>query len=305
MAQMVHTTPRPLLPDFRQFKLGNRQAKRTGLRPGGTVTPGGSVPRGALPTGVAGFSSPFWLYYNGESKQTPPLLPVVAVDNYTGNPDHSALGNDAVGDCVAAGQGHWANQISWLEGKGSTVTEDDALALYKLISGWNGILNSPTDTGSENIDALNVMLVLGLAGIKSAAWAPTWIDPLEPWSNMKWCIYLFLGCMGGLSLPESAYTQINAGQPWSVVPNSPIVGGHETYFVGFDPNYFYINTWGFTQRVTPQFVNTYYNEMEISCSQNMVGLPHVPTKDLAQMDENWTFCTDSPQMPFERPVQAA
>jgi hypothetical protein len=299
MALLVHE--QRSLPDFRQFRLGKRLGRPPGLRPG---TPSGQPRLGAsLPTGVAGFSSPFWLYYNGESRQTPPVVPVSAVDNYTGNPDHDALGNNNVGDCVAAGQGHRVNQISWLQGKGSVATTADCLALYELISAWNGVLNSPTDTGSENIDALGVMMQQGLAGHKVAAWAPSWIDPSYPWSNMKWCIYLFLGVMGGLSLPESAYTQINSGQPWSVVPNSPIVGGHETYFVGFDPEYFYINTWGFIQRVTADFINTYYNEMEVACSLDLEGLPHVPASgSKLQLDTDWTFCTDSPQMPFERPV---
>lgn len=251
MAQIVHEMR--TLPDFRQFRLGNRTGRRPALKPsvgGGSVTPGGQAPRGALPTGVSGFESPFWLYYNGESRQTPPVVPVQSVDLYTGNPDHDALGNNTVGDCVAAGMGHWVNQMSWLLGGKQVATQANCLDLYKLISGWNGVVGSTTDQGSENIDALGVMMQQGLAGFKCAAWGPSWIDPQYPWSNMKWCIYLFGGISGGLSLPESAYTQINSGEPWSVVPNSPIVGGHETRFVGFDQNYFYINTWGFIQRVT-------------------------------------------------------
>jgi hypothetical protein len=302
MALLVHEQRE--LPDFRRYKLGKKPGRTQGLKPG-QPTPD-QRQRANLPTGVSGFESPFWAYYNGETKQTPPVVPVQAVDNYTGNPDHDPLGNDNVGDCVAAGQGHRVNQIAWLQGKSPQANTANCLAFYELISEWNGQVGSPTDQGSENINALQVMEQQGLAGHRISAWAPSWIDPQYPWSNMKWCIYLFLGVMGGLELPESAYTQINAGQPWSPVPGSPIVGGHETYFVGFDANYFYINTWGFIQRVTPAFIDTYYNEMEVACSPELFGLPHVPgNKNPAQLDIDWAFATNSPQLPFERPPLVA
>src|ERR1700744_23205 len=109
MAQVVHLTPRAQLPDFRKFKLGKR-----------TPSQEVSGPRLSLKTDGAP---------NTQTIQLAPGIPKppVSVDWYTGNPDHSELGNYSVGDCVTADMGHMANQLLWQNGVPALVTDADAL----------------------------------------------------------------------------------------------------------------------------------------------------------------------------------
>jgi hypothetical protein len=63
----------------------------------------------------------------------------------------------------------------------------------------------------------------------------------------------------GIQCPESAQTaaqqQMQTGQvvPWRYVPSSPIVGGHDIEFVGYDDDGFWAVSWGLLVLVTYSF----------------------------------------------------
>jgi hypothetical protein len=55
-------------------------------------------------------------------------------------------------------------------------------------------------------------------------------------------------------------TQFSAGQPWTVVAGSPIEGGHDIPFVGFDGTWIYVITWGKVQKMSVEFFVKYCTE---------------------------------------------
>jgi hypothetical protein len=66
----------------------------------------------------------------------------------------------------------------------------------------------------------------------------------------------------GVNLPESALTQFDNEQPWTVVRDSPVAGGHcvviQKYDTQTDP--IEVVTWGATQRVSAQWAEDYIEE---------------------------------------------
>lgn len=256
------------------------------------VAPTGPVPKKTHPNHRVGFSG-------GDLTFDPPYqfsnVPT-AVDNYTGNPDHLDLGNNLVGDCVCACMGHAVNQLEWQAGLAQTAFDANCLQFYAGISGY--VIGQPeTDSGSLISDGLTAMCVGGLGGVKFLDHIP--ISPLTNVFQLQWSISNFLGAHGGLQLPVSAMDQINAGEPWTVV-GGPIDTGHATYFVGYDPEWFYVNTWGFIQKVSYEFVDFYYEEMHTSVAELMLLAHNLQPAVPDILDNNWEYVTGSPAQPFER-----
>lgn len=229
----------------------------------------------------------------GEFQQHP-----TSVDYYTGNPDHDPLDNILIGDCVCADIGHCVNQLEWQAALPQTANDRNCLLFYQEISGY--VPGDPsTDIGSQLTDALTAMCAGGLGGQKFIDHFP--ISPLSGDGQIQWGIYNLLGTHGGLQLPVSAMDQLNAGEPWTVV-GGPIDVGHATYFVGYDPDWFYCNTYGIIQRMSYEFLDYYYEEMHVSISFTMmdsVGLG-APNIDPGVMDNNWQYTTGSTAQPIQR-----
>lgn len=131
--------------------------------------------------------------------------------------------NDSIGDCTAAGAGHIAQLVNWYgRGQDAPVSDADVLAMYEAISGYNPA-DPSTDVGATLQDALNYWRKSGVGGNTITAFAQ--LDP-QNLDLVRDCISLFGAVYCGLNVPQSAMDQIHAGQPWTLVAGSPILGGH-------------------------------------------------------------------------------
>lgn len=169
------------------------------------------------------------------------------------------LGNDQVGDCVAASAFH--TQQLW-EGNAQSVTTNfstaQVLSMYSAISGYTPG-NPNSDVGATLISGLQYWTKVGLGtqGYKLAAYAQ--IDGTNI-ALLKSCIALFGVVYAGLNVPSSATTQFDNGQPWSTVARSRIVGGHAVPLVGYDATNFTCVTWSKYQKMTADFHARYFDE---------------------------------------------
>lgn len=186
-------------------------------------------------------------------------LAPVSVDYYSQVQNIGMLGNDNWGDCVEAGDGHVVEQQTRVgQGAEVVVTEDQALAAYTAITGFDPNAGppgqNPTDNGTEIQTGLSWLRKTGFGGHVIAAFAQ--LDPSNI-SDVKLAVSEF-GCISiGLAFPASAMDQFNNGQPWDVVQGSQIEGGHCVIVAGYDPNYLYVYTWGAVQKMTYAFWNEY------------------------------------------------
>jgi hypothetical protein len=170
--------------------------------------------------------------------------------------DWGYMGNDAVGDCTIADTAH-AMMLRTANASEIVIpTTEECLALYSAITGYVPG-NVTTDNGASEVDVCDYLERVGFLGHKSDATGV--IDPSNT-HHLKWCMQLFGSCRLGVNLPESAMTQSNTGQPWTVVPGSPIDGGHDVPILYYDKDWFYINTWGLITKVSPEFIAQYCDE---------------------------------------------
>lgn len=165
--------------------------------------------------------------------------------------------NDRIGDCTCAALGH-ALQAWTTYGKGETVTlaDDAVLSLYEAVSGYNPTTGA-NDNGAVEQDVLGHVEADGIGGHTIVAFAQVNHKDLN---EMKIALHLFGTVYVGFQVPQSAEVQHGAGQPWTVVPNSPILGGHAIDFQKWDADYIYCVTWGSLQAMTPEFWLTYGDE---------------------------------------------
>lgn len=172
------------------------------------------------------------------------------------------LGNDQWGDCVWAGAAH--EHMLWTRAGGArpaVFNDVDALSDYSIVTGFE--FSDATDNGTDMQVAASYRRktgVLDAAGRRHKIAAYLALRPGD-FNELMLAAYLF-GAVGvGFRLPESASQQFEANAPWSVVPNSPIAGGHYVPVIGRAPNGNAIAiTWGGIQEITPQFYTQYNDE---------------------------------------------
>jgi hypothetical protein len=213
---------------------------------------------GKLPARPGAISFKFSKYFKVAALPTPPaVFGHYSAVNYWG-----VLGNDTAGNCVEAGGCH--ESMLWTAEAGTVAPFNDSCALsdYSAITGFDP--NNPaTDQGTDMQAAASYRRKTGLIdanGVRhkvDAYVAPATGDVNE----LMAATYLF-GAVGfGFQFPASAMTQFNAGQPWSVVPGSPIEGGHYTPIVGRRANGNLVCiTWGEIQEMEPSFAQSLNDE---------------------------------------------
>jgi hypothetical protein len=213
------------------------------------------------------------------------------------------LGNDSVGDCVAAGALH-AQQLIDAAGKGvaTNFTTQDAITMYSAISGY--VPGQPnTDQGAQLIDGLNYWVNHGLgAGLfKADAFAQF---NIHDQSFLKQVIADFGVAYLALEVPQSAMQQFDAGQPWTVVARSPIEGGHCVPAVDYDANYLYVVTWAAIQPVAWAFVTKYFDEGYAVTSADLVkATGGIATGiDTVTANADWQALTGQNVAPFPVPA---
>jgi len=192
--------------------------------------------------------------------------PPASVDFTAGT--YPMLGNDNYGDCVEAGICHQVSEYTRdASGTEVTFTDDDALGLYSAITGFDK--NDPsTDQGTYTQDAMTYWRKTGVKGHEVTLFASLKLADL---ASIKQAVATF-GAVGiGFNFPESAMDQFDAGQPWTVVKNSPIEGGHYVVAVGYDATYLEVLTWGAVQKMAWSFFAKYADEAWVVVTPEMVS----------------------------------
>lgn len=170
------------------------------------------------------------------------------------------LGNSVCGDCTIAGAGHaiMASEFHLPFVDQVTFTTDEVVRQYSAITGYDPATGQ-NDTGCVEAEVLQLWRTSGLfGGQKIEAFAP-----VEPHSVLA--VHRAIAFYGasyiGVQLPQSAEEQFQAGKPWTVVPDSPIVGGHCIVPVGYDASGIYCVTWGQVVEVSWPWWETYVDEV--------------------------------------------
>ncbi len=152
-------------------------------------------------------------------------------------------------NCVVAGHIHLTQAVTQENGgaynyPGDAATQEE---YFKLTGG--------ADTGlveSTFLQAAKNSPILGSQIDSFGVLDPKNVD------EIKSAIYVFGGAFLGVALPQSAQDQFPG--TWSVVPNSPIVGGHCVVAIGYDAQFVYIVTWGQVIRCTWEWFTAYVDE---------------------------------------------
>jgi len=201
--------------------------------------------------------------------------PPPASPGYSGNADRIVKGdfgidgNDDFGDCVFADVAHriMVRTAQAAQGKIVVPTQDETLALYSEVTGFNPS-DPNTDQGGDLVTTAQYMQKTGMliGGVRHTEDGNGVIDPANI-DHIKWAICL-LGCVPiGLNLPQSAEDQFNGGEPWDYVKGSPILGGHDVLLVEYRPENLPSNpgwlvvTWGKRWPVTDAFLANYLAEV--------------------------------------------
>lgn len=173
------------------------------------------------------------------------------------------LANDKVGDCVVAGACHetmiWTREHNE---KCAPFSDATAIAAYSAIGGYVPGDDS-TDNGLDMAMAASYRRKTGIADTKGVAHkidAYLQMDPKNVDVLMQ-ATYVF-GAIGiGVNLPKSAEGQFDSHQPWTVVRNSQILGGHYVSLVGRNSHGMpLVVTWGRLQACEPNWIRTYCDE---------------------------------------------
>ena len=185
--------------------------------------------------------------------------------------DWGMLGNDQYGDCVLAGGAH--ETMLWNKEAGKVVpfSEQSVLSDYSAITGFNP--NDPnSDQGTDMQAAASYRRKVGLLAADNTRHQVAAYMALRKRNvaDLTVAIYLFSAVGIGIEVPSSAMDQFNAGQPWTVVKNSPIEGGHYVPAVAYDRTYIYVVTWGKIQPMAWSFLKTYNDESVAYLSTEML-----------------------------------
>lgn len=187
--------------------------------------------------------------------------------------DWGMLGNDSVGDCTCAGADHgimlWTAEGS---NQAATFTAANTISDYSAITGYNP--NDPnSDQGAQIRNVLSYQLKTGMidaSGKRHKIGAYLQIDQTNL-NEVLEAAYLFSVVEIGINFPDSAMTQFNQGQPWTVVPGATIEGGHDVPIVGYDGTDLYVVTWGKLQKMSPDFFATYCEEAWVKLSPEFLN----------------------------------
>jgi hypothetical protein len=228
-----------------------------------------------------------------------PPTPVV-VDYASKVPSWPMYLNDALGDCTCAGIGH-SVQAWTAYAKGLVTLPDSAiLNLYERMGYVPG--DAATDNGAVEQDVLAEVRKNGVGGRKILAYAQ--VDHTDI-TEMKTALNLFGSVYLGAQMPQSAMSQTDAGQPWAVVPGSPIEGGHCFVLQRWDALTapMTVVTWGQLQRVHPAWWLAYGDEAWVVITQDWFrgNGDDITGVNLASLGDEFAAVTGQPN-PFRAPA---
>lgn len=176
-----------------------------------------------------------------------------------GPDDTVAKGFGGAGDCVFACITNYL-RLAWnISGKSLfPATGKQAIQAYSEVTGYV-VGDDSTDQGTNMRDAMNWWRKTGYAdanGKRHKIGAYAAIDPSNI-NHLLWALYLIdEGVPLGIQFPASAMDQFDAGKPWTVVPNSPIDGGHAILLDAM----FKVESWARDVPTAQPFLNKYCDE---------------------------------------------
>lgn len=168
--------------------------------------------------------------------------------------------NDQIGDCTCAAIGHMLQAHAANAGHRLTISDDDALALYELVTGYDPA-KPETDQGAMMIDVLKAVRAHGLRRHKIGAYVS--VDPSRI-TELEAAVNLFGSAYVGVDLPIAAQHQT----VWDVAPpgrhsrdyEPGSWGGHAISMLGYDDSHAIFVTWGAIKIATISWVRTYATE---------------------------------------------
>jgi hypothetical protein len=167
--------------------------------------------------------------------------------------------NDTLGCCVISGRAHQTLRFEDIEqGSVMMITDKDVTKEYFNES-------SGGDSGLVVLDSLNEWRQkgwkVGKRNFKIQAFAE--VNRANQ-NQMRQAIFADVGVGIGLSLPECAQAEVQAGQPWATTTGPGSApgswGGHYVYVCGYTPKGPVCITWGRKQQMTWAWFNKYCDE---------------------------------------------
>jgi hypothetical protein len=210
------------------------------------------------PFGVADLAT----YVKGKLPAAPAVVDAPLVKQWT------VLGNDIYGDCTIAGAAHLV--MAWNQ----EVKVSDAVPSAQEVEHAYFTLTGGADTGLVEKTVLTHWHRNGLWGNKIAGFAPI---PKTDIAFLHQAIAFYGGAYLGVQLPASAEKQFSLDDSWSVVPGSPIVGGHCIVSVGYDNWSVYCITWGRLVEVSYPWLHAYLDEAWAVLPDEFIKAGHGPS----------------------------
>ena len=184
------------------------------------------------------------------------------------------FGNDTIGDCTCAAIAHMLMCVTAHTGKIVVPTLADVLAVYSAVTGYDPAQqqpdgSNPTDQGAAITDILAYWRDTGIAGHKILGSAA--ID-VGNRAHVEQGNYIFGGVDIGFNVPQSAMDQVDAREPWDVVPDDGgIVGGHSVPIFGYGSQGATCITWAALQQMGWPFFQKYCDEGYVVVTRNWLN----------------------------------
>jgi hypothetical protein len=201
--------------------------------------------------------------------------------------------NDRLGCCTCSAFGHSTQGwTTYARGVTLTLPDSDILNLYCRVSGYNPQTGA-NDNGAVEQDVLKEVQRNGIGGHKIRMFAQVDHKNL---SEMKQALDMFGTVYLGFQVPKSAEDQFGAGQPWTVVPGSPVIGGHAIDLQKWDQDYMYPVTWGRLQPMDEAFWLAYGDEAWVIITDDWINASGVDPLglNLSQMIAEFDALTGQP-----------
>jgi hypothetical protein len=180
--------------------------------------------------------------------------------------------NDDLGCCTISDKAHVLTSQMWFgQSKQVIVPDPEVVRAYSAVSGYDP-RSGRNDNGATLQDAFDWVRKNGFVvdgknyRIESFAQIPTSARGEIDFALIDTCIDAFGHVATGMSFPDFAMDQFNAGQAWDLPKTKRfnIEGGHDVPIVGYGGSgvgkYYDVWTWGRRQRVTVAFLSRFMEE---------------------------------------------
>ncbi|MFJ4653870.1 hypothetical protein ACIP5Y_21595 [Nocardia sp. NPDC088792] len=205
-------------------------------------------------------------------------------------------GNDAdvpVGDCAFAGPEHII--MGWLAAANKPAVPFDyasTIAMYSEVTGYDpsqydpATGENPTDQGGDMTSIAEFWQATGFTAADGSTHKIGAYLALEPGNidQLTAALYVFEAVGMGFALPSSAEDQFENGEPWSVVADATIEGGHFVPLLGKWNGLWQGITWAQPQLIETDFISTYTQLPIVYLSQEFMDNGESPEHfDMAQL----------------------